>query len=44
MKDIHHWPASPGNTSQEFENEARIESYTKRAVHFLQTSHSLEKA
>lgn len=33
-KDIHHWPTSPGNTSQEFANEARIESHTKRAGHF----------
>lgn len=26
QKNIHHWLASTENTSQEFENEARIES------------------
>lgn len=28
--NIHHWPASPGNTSQEFENEARINRKLER--------------
>lgn len=37
-KDIHHWPASLGNTFEEFQNKARIKWKTKKAGHFLQMS------
>lgn len=48
--DTYHWPASPGNNSQEFENEARInkkkdqKSKAFQFKNFLQVSHSPEKA